>query len=62
VQDKGTWRKKYNHQLYKLLNEPDITKHKKLNGLSWTEHIIRMKKSSTVKKVFDTRPEGTRKI
>jgi hypothetical protein len=22
VQDKGTWRKKYNHDLYKLFNEP----------------------------------------
>jgi hypothetical protein len=27
VQDKGTWRKRYNHELYKLFNEPDITKY-----------------------------------
>jgi hypothetical protein len=28
--DKGTWRKRCNHELYKLLKEPDITKYKKL--------------------------------
>jgi hypothetical protein len=27
VQVKGTWRKKYNQELYKLLNEPDVTKY-----------------------------------
>jgi hypothetical protein len=26
VQDKGTWRKRYNYELYKLFNEPDIIK------------------------------------
>jgi hypothetical protein len=57
VQDKGTWRKRCNHELYKLFNEPDI----KINGLSWAGHVIRMKNSGSIKKVFDARPEGTRK-
>jgi hypothetical protein len=26
VQDKGGWRKRYNYELYKLFNEPDIIK------------------------------------
>jgi hypothetical protein len=30
VQDKFTWRKKYNHKFYKLFNEPDITKYIKI--------------------------------
>jgi hypothetical protein len=38
VQDKGTWRKSYNHELYKLFNEPDIIKYIKINRfkLGWT--------------------------
>jgi hypothetical protein len=62
VQDKGTWRKRYFHELlYKIFNEPDIIKHIHINRLSWAGHIIRMENSGTVKKVFDTRPERTRK-
>jgi hypothetical protein len=31
VRDMGTWRKRYNHELYKLFNEPDITIYIKIN-------------------------------
>jgi hypothetical protein len=31
VQDEDTWRKKYNHELYKLLKEPDMTKCTEIN-------------------------------
>jgi hypothetical protein len=62
VQDKGTWRKRYNYELYKLFNEPDIIKHIKINRLSWAGHIIRMENSRRVNKVFCARPEGTRTI
>jgi hypothetical protein len=62
VQDKSAWRKRCNYELYKLSNEPDIIKYIKINRLSWAGHIIHMEKSTTVKKVFDTRPKGIRKI
>jgi hypothetical protein len=62
VKDKSTWRTRYKHELCKLFNEPDNTKYIKVNGLSWAGHIIRMENSRTVKKVFDIRPEGTRKF
>jgi hypothetical protein len=26
VQENGVWRKRYNHELYELFNEPDIVK------------------------------------
>jgi hypothetical protein len=26
VQENGVWRKRYNHELYELFNEPDINK------------------------------------
>jgi hypothetical protein len=61
VQDKSAWRKRYNCKLHKLFNKPDIIKHIKINRLTWAGHIIHME-NRTMKKVFDTRPEGTMKI
>jgi hypothetical protein len=43
------------------MNEPDVTKYTKLKRLSWAGHVVRVENIGTVK-VFDTRPEGTRKI
>jgi hypothetical protein len=40
VLDKGTWRKRYNHELYKLLSEPRNTKNIKINRFSWAGHTI----------------------
>jgi hypothetical protein len=62
VQDKVTWSKGHNRELYELFNEPDITTRVKINRSSWASHIVRMESSRAVKKVFDTRHEGTRKI
>jgi hypothetical protein len=55
-------RERHDHELYKLFNEPYITKYVKINRLSWAGHIILMENSRIVKKVFSIRPEGTRKI
>jgi hypothetical protein len=51
-----------NHELCKLCNEPDMTKYIKINRLRRAGHIVRMENSRSVKKAFDARPEGTRKI
>jgi hypothetical protein len=48
--------------MYKLCNEPDMTKYLKINRLRRAGHIVRMENSRSVKKAFDARPEGTRKI
>jgi hypothetical protein len=56
VQENGVWRKRHNHELYKLFNEPDIVKYIKINRLSWAGHVIRMDNNRTVKKVLDTKP------
>jgi hypothetical protein len=61
VQENGVWRKRYNHDLYELFNETDI-KHIKVNRLGWTGHVIRMDNNRTVKKVFNTKTIGIRKI
>jgi hypothetical protein len=40
----------------------DIAKYVKIKELSCAGHVIRMENSRTVKKMFDTRLEGSRKI
>jgi hypothetical protein len=55
------WRKRYNHELYELFNEPDIVKYIKINRVGWAGHVIRMD-NRRVKKAFNTKPKGIRKI
>jgi hypothetical protein len=62
VQVNGVWRKRYNHELYELFNEPGIVIYIKINRLGWTVHVIRVDNNRTVKKVFNTKPIGIRKI
>jgi hypothetical protein len=62
VQGNGVWRKRYNHELYAMLLEPDIVKYIKINILGWAGHAIRMDNNRTVNKVFNTKPIGTRNI
>jgi hypothetical protein len=45
-----------------MTGELDITKYIDFNRLSWGGHIICIENSRKVKKVSDTRDEGTRKI
>jgi hypothetical protein len=56
------WRKRYNHELYESFNEPFIVKYIKINRLGWTGYVIRMDNKRTVKKVFNIKPVGIRKI
>jgi hypothetical protein len=63
VQENGVWRKRYDHELYELFNEPDIVKYIKINRLGWAGRVIlRMDNNRTVKKVFNTKPVGIRKF
>jgi hypothetical protein len=56
------WRKIYNHELCELFNEPGIVKYIKIKRLGRAGHVIRMDNNRTVKKVFNTKPIGIRKI
>jgi hypothetical protein len=40
VQDKGQWRRRYNFELYKLYDEPDLVKYIKINTLKWAGHVM----------------------
>jgi hypothetical protein len=61
VQEKGVRKKRYNHGLYELFNEPDIVKYIKINRLGWVGLVISINKNRTVKKAFNTKPIGIRK-
>jgi hypothetical protein len=62
VEENGTWRRRYNHELYKLFNEPDITGYIKVKRLEWAGHLIRTSENRTIKKIFSTKPEGNSKV
>jgi hypothetical protein len=58
-----TRRRRYNHEFYKLFNEPDIIGYStKAKRLEWAEHIIRTSENRIIKRIFNTKPEGTRKM
>jgi hypothetical protein len=39
VEVNAIWRKRYNHELYKLFNEPDIIGFIKVKRLEWARHM-----------------------
>jgi hypothetical protein len=48
--------------LYKPFNEPDITGYIKAKRLEWAGHLICTSENRTNKTIFNTKPEGTRKM
>jgi hypothetical protein len=60
VWDKGQWRRRYNFELYKLYDEPDLVKYIKVNRLKWAGYVMRMDNNRITKRMFNTRPEGKR--
>jgi hypothetical protein len=62
VEENGTWRRRYNHELYKLFNEPDIIGYIQAKRLEWAGHLILTSEHRTIKKIFSTKPEGKRKV
>jgi hypothetical protein len=61
-QENGTWRKRYNYELYELFNDSHIVNHIKAKRLAWAGHLTHMSNERTLKKIFNTTPDGTRSI
>ena len=63
-QEKGIWRKRYNYELYEKLNEPNIVNYSyiKLKRLAWAGHLMRMNNDRTIKKIFNVKPDGVRRV
>ena len=57
----GNWRRRYNHELLQLYNEPDIVKFIKINRLRWFGHVLRMEQVRVPHKLLHTNPDGNRR-
>jgi hypothetical protein len=52
--DNGQWRnKRYNHKVYNLYKETDLTKNFRLRRLQWMGHVTRMKDERLPKKALE---------
>jgi hypothetical protein len=60
-QQNGTWRRRYNYELYETFKEPNIVNYVKVKRLSWAGHRMRMINDRTIKKIFNIKPYGTRR-
>ena len=61
-QENGTWRKRYNCELYEIFNEPNIVNYIIVKRLAWEGHFVRMNSDKTIKKIFKTTPDGARSV
>jgi hypothetical protein len=43
-------------------NEPNIVKYIKVKRLAWAGHLVRMNNDRTLKKKFNTKPDGARSV
>jgi hypothetical protein len=61
-QENGTWRKRYDHELYELFYEPNIVNYIMAKRLAWEGHLVRMKNDRIPKKSFNTNKHWKTKI
>jgi hypothetical protein len=59
-QENGSWRKRYNYELYKTFNEPNIVTYITVKRLAWAGHLVHMNNDRTFKNTFNTKPDGVR--
>jgi hypothetical protein len=61
IQENGIWRKRYNHELYNLYNDVEISKIANISRMKWAGHVLRMNDEETTKKLMLGKPDGTRR-
>jgi hypothetical protein len=54
--------KRYNYELYEAFNEPDIVNYMKVNRLARAGHLMRMNNDRILKKIFNTKQDGVRRV
>ena len=57
----GSWRRRMNYELHRLLGEPPIVRQAKIGRLRWAGHVIRMPEDNPVKMVLENDPTGSRR-
>jgi hypothetical protein len=61
VVKQGKRRIRTNEELRELYEDLDIVADIKQNRLEWIRHIIRLDQGRTVKQIFESNPEGSRR-
>jgi len=61
-QENGTWRERCSYELYEIFNEPNIVNYIKVKRLAWAGHLVCMNNDRTIKKIFNTKPDGARSV
>ena len=59
--DDGSWRRRMNFELHRLLNEPPIVQQVRIGRLRWAGHVTRMSDDNPVKMVLEGCPIGNRR-
>ena len=54
--------KKYNCELYEIFNEPNNVNYINVKRLAWAGHLVRMNNDTTIKEIFNTKPDGARSV
>ena len=62
VNDDGCWRKRHNHEVYKLYRDPDVCREIKARRVRWLGHILRKDEADPCRKLTLTSPYGTRRV
>lgn len=55
------WQKRYNYELYKIFNEPNIVNYIQVKRLAWPGHLMHMNNERTLKKIFNTKMDDVRR-
>jgi hypothetical protein len=61
-QENETWRRRHSYELYGIFNEPYIVNHIKVKRLAWAGHLMHMNNDRALKKIFNTKPDGVRRV
>ena len=56
-QENETWRKRYSYELYEA-----FVNYTKVKSLAWDGHLMHVNNDRTLKKIFNTKPDGVRRV
>ncbi|KAI4463710.1 hypothetical protein MML48_4g00012645 [Holotrichia oblita] len=60
--DSGTWRIRYNFEIYQQFKEPPILQFVKLQRLRWAGHVVRIEEHRMERRVLEANVTGTRQV
>jgi len=61
VVEQGMWRIRSNQEMRELYKDLHIVAEIKEKRLEWIGHVVRMDQGRAVKKIFESKPEGSRR-